>query len=236
MALRHEAAVSEEILERVKQRRGRTHVYDRLAGAATALVVIDMQNAWVMEGQPAYCPYCPGIVDNINRLARAVRDAGGLVVWIKTHNTEERERTWPIYYEFFAPEMRERMRAALTDGDVGAELWHELDARPQDAVVVKTRFSAFIQGSSELEQVLRRRGIDTVAIAGTATNVCCESSARDAHMLNFKTVMVADANAARSDSEHNASLDTLFLMFADVMTTDEVVARLAQGAGSEAAE
>ena len=64
--------------------------------------------------------------------------------------------------------------------------------RPEDLTVEKNRFSAFIQGSSDLAAVLRGRGLDTILITGTVTNVCCESTARDAMMLNFKTVMITD--------------------------------------------
>jgi isochorismate hydrolase len=73
---------------------------------------------------------------------------------------------------------------------------------------------------------LRAEGFDTVLIGGTVTNVCCESSARDAMMMNFRTVMVADANAAMSDAEHNASLANFWHIFGDVMTVDHVIARL----------
>lgn len=87
----------------------------------------------------------------------------------------------------------------------------------------KRRYSAFIEGSSDLPQRLRAQSYDTVLIAGTVTNTCCESSARDAAMLNFKTVMVADACAANSDEEHNASLAAFYLIFGDVMTVEELV-------------
>ena len=64
-------------------------------------------------------------------------------------------------------------------------------------------------------------------ITGTATNVCCESTARDAFMLNYRTLVVSDANATVSDEAHNASLNALFVRFADVLTTDEIVDLLA---------
>ena len=100
-------------------------------------------------------------------------------------------------------------------------------------MVEKKRFSAFIQGSSELAEVLRARGLDTLLITGTVTGVCCESTARDAMMLNFKTIMVSDACAARSDGEHGAALVAFYVTFGDVMTTDEVVAALQAGARQE---
>ena len=117
----------------------------------------------------------------------------------------------------------------------GHALWPSLDVREEDEKVLKYRFSAFIQGSSDLAERLRARGFDTVLIGGTVTNVCCESSARDAMMLDFRTVMVADCNAANSDAEHNASLASFWNIFGDVMTVDHVIERLRIGAAGKAA-
>ncbi len=72
--------------------------------------------------------------------------------------------------------------------------------------------------------MLRDRGIDTLLITGTATNVCCESSARDAMMLNFKVVMVSDGLATHNDEEHNATLSNFYGLFGDVQTMDEAIA------------
>jgi ureidoacrylate peracid hydrolase len=123
----------------------------------------------------------------------------------------------------------------MTEGAPGHALWPALDVRPEDERVKKHRFSAFIQGSSDLPARLRARGFDTVLIGGTVTNVCCESSARDAMMTNFRTVMVADCNAANSDAEHNASLANFWNIFGDVMTADHVIDRLRIGAAGAAA-
>jgi ureidoacrylate peracid hydrolase len=100
---------------------------------------------------------------------------------------------------------------------------------------VKKRFSAFIQGSSGIEAHLRGRGIDTLLIAGTTTNVCCESTARDAMMLNFKVVTVPDALAAYTDAEHDATLATFYMIFGDVQTIDEASESMQRGHGSAAA-
>ena len=67
-------------------------------------------------------------------------------------------------------------------------------------------------------------------VVGTATNVCCESTARDAMMLNYKIFFVSDANACRTDEEHNATLAILLVMFADVRSTDEMVNLLQRSA------
>src|SRR5437588_172468 len=96
-----------------------------------------------------------------------------------------------------------------------------------DRIVVKRRFSALIQGSSDLDARLRANGIDSAIITGTATNICCESTARDAFMLNYRTLVVSDASATVSDEAHNASLNALFTRFADVFSTEELLGLLA---------
>jgi isochorismate hydrolase len=120
------------------------------------------------------------------------------------------------------------------DGD-GYVYWHLNDIWPEDVQVTKTRYSAFIHGASILEQHLRDRGIDTLLITGTATNVCCESSARDAMMLNFKVVMVSDALATHTDEEHNATLSAFYGQFGDVQTTDQALQSLERGDNARAA-
>src|SRR5207249_11927479 len=106
----------------------------------------------------------------------------------------------------------------------GHELWSELDAPDGELTVENKRFSAFIQGSSNLAEVLRGRGLDTVLITGTVTGVCCESTARDAMMCNFKTIMVTDGNAAMTDEDHSASLTGFYQSFGDIMSTDQLIA------------
>jgi ureidoacrylate peracid hydrolase len=125
-----------------------------------------------------------------------------------------------------SPEQAAKRMAALTADSKGHELWDALEVEAGDIVVEKNRFSAFIQGSSNLADVLRARSLDTLLITGTVTNVCCESTARDAMMLNFRTIMVSDGNAAVTDEDHNASLCAFYLTFGDVMSTDALIARL----------
>jgi ureidoacrylate peracid hydrolase len=226
----HQIALSPDMVARVTKRRGgKLHAIDRLDPAKTALIVIDMQNVWVKPGMPAYTPTCEAIVPNINRLAATMRAAGGSVWWVRAIYGDDAPRTWSAYMEFLSPEFLGDMLGALTEGAEGAALWHALDVQPADQHVIKRRFSALIQGSSDLDARLRAAGIDTVIITGTATNICCESTARDAFMLNYRTLVVADANATVSDEAHNASLNALFARFADVFATEEVVGLLGAG-------
>ena len=227
----HTLSIPQSVVDRVVARRGREHVYDALDPAKTALVIVDMQNAFMLPGVAhALCPMAEKIVPNINRLAQAVRQTGGTVIWIKTTFKADALKNWSTYFEMVKPEQGARRVAALTADSKGHELWPALDVRPDDLIVEKNRFSAFIQGSSNLAEVLREHGLDTVLVTGTVTNVCCESTARDAMMLNFKTLMVSDGNAAVTDDEHNATLISFYLTFGDVMSTDQLIGCLRNNA------
>jgi ureidoacrylate peracid hydrolase len=234
----HRIAIPQSVIDDVVKSRGREHVFDRLDPAKTALIVVDMQNGFMMKGVAhSLCEEAIEIVPNVNRLAGAVRRTGGTVVWIQNAATPESLQSWSVRAEMDGPERTQRRVNSMAPGTKGYELWAELDVKSDDLIVQKTRFSAFIQGASNLEAVLRSRGIDTVIITGTVTNVCCESTARDAMMRNFRTIMVTDANAAETDELHNASLIAFYLRFGDVMPTDMVIASLeANAARASAAE
>ncbi len=156
-------------------------------------------------------------------MAAAMRAAGGTVVWIRMTLVGQAE-AWSV---FFAGYPRPGLLDEMTPGAHGHALHDALDVQPADLILDKTRFSAFIQGSSDLDRTLSARGIDSLVLVGTLTNVCCESTARDAMMLNYRLVFVSDANAALSDEEHNATLNAILRVFGDVRPTEEVVALLA---------
>ena len=121
-------------------------------------------------------------------------------------------------------------------GAPGAAGWPLLLAQTQGIFRDEGITVTFIQGSSHLAAALRERGLDTVLVTGTVTNVCCESTARDAMMLNFKTIMVTDGNAAATDEDHAASLIAFYLTFGDIMSTDMLIGCLERNAKSLAAE
>ena len=231
----HKFHIEQKYIDRVVGRGGRAHSVEALDGPRTALVVVDMQNYFMGEGQPSECPVARAIVPNVNRLADAARRAGGLVVWIQTRSGPESREFWSVYYERMTPEAGARRVSGMSpDGD-GYPLWPELEVRDGDEIVIKTRYSALVPGSSNLEEVLRSRGIDTVLITGVSTCTCCESTARDAMMLNFRTLMVSDGCAAPDDVLHNATLTSFYLQFGDVQATDELVALLDRSAAKGAA-
>ena len=222
----HDFETPKEYLARVTDRQGRPHRVEPLKGAKTALLVVDMQNYYMAEGQQAACPMARRIVPRVNRLAAATRHAGGLVVWLQNQAPWQDLEVWSVAGGLFLPEKRELRWRSLQEDAYGFALWPELEIRAGDERVVKRRFSAFIQGSSDIAERLRSRDIDTVLIAGVYTNVCCESTARDAMMLNFQTLMVSDGCATGTDAEHAASLCNFYLTFGDVLTSDKIIALL----------
>ena len=222
--MQHES-VSEQLRAQVELRRAAGPAPRPLTGSRTALLVIDLQDFFMAPGMPMEVPAARGIVPNVNRLAGAVRDAGGLVVWVRMTADTDGPR-WSSFFAMRPGWLEEAMTELLRPGLSGHQLWSELAVQPADLVLDKTRFSAFIQGSSDLHAQLQERGIDTVLITGTLSNVCCESTARDALMLDYQVAFVSDANAARDELTHSTTLYSLAGVFADVPTTDEAVAAL----------
>ncbi len=230
------ATIPDCIVERVVARRGAEHSFADLDPARTALVVIDLQHAFMNEAVGhAVCPAARDIVPAVNRLAAALREAGGGVFWVKMTHDPRCLDDWSVAFELATPAMRDKRIAALSEGALGHELWPDLDVRPEDEIVRKYRYSGFMPGTSELPGRLRARGFDTVLITGTVTNVCCESSARDANMTNFRTIMVADGNAANTQEEHDASLTAFYNAFGDVMDADMIIAGLRRATADRAA-
>jgi len=224
----HEVTIPDDVIARVMQRRRAWHAHANVPARETALLVVDLQNYFMAPGQQAEIPTAREIVPNVNRLAKSLRAAGGLVVWIRTISNDDSLVNWSHYHEVLnTPQRRARRSEALRDGAFGAQLWPALEPEPRDLIVCKTRYSALIHGSSNLEAELRKRAIKAVWIAGTTTSTCCESTARDAMLLDFRTTMISDATADESDAQHNATLIKFCTTFGDIASTDELVARLA---------
>lgn len=224
----HPSELPSEILERLRRRRGKLHLFEALDARRTALVVIDMQRSFVAPDAASAVPYARAIVPNINRLAAGLRRAGGAVAWVQATYQRSGPGYWPLFFDtMVSPQVSSQILDGLLEGSPGHALWPDLEVGPGDLRVTKNRYSAFFPGACELPARLRARSIDTVLIAGTMTNVCCEASARDAMMDGFKVVMVSDANAARSDAEHVASLATIVQFFGDVRDSGDTLRLLA---------
>jgi nicotinamidase-related amidase len=209
----------------------------------TALVVIDMQNAFVHEKGLFYIPGGAALIPKINDVVRLSRERGILVNWIVRHPYRRDGLDIGQEQDFF-PAMVGNP-TGLTEDGWGVQLCPELDIDSgRDLIVPKIRYSALIPGSSNLDRLLRYHGRDTVIIMGVATNVCCGTTARDAMMLDYKVVFVSDGNAASDETVmgskapsiiQEAELMTLRACFAMVCTTEELMGELNKVAASAAA-
>jgi ureidoacrylate peracid hydrolase len=220
----HKAAINPEVIRRATERRGGLRVFNSIVCKRTAHIIVDLQNGFMAPGQVAEIATAREIVPNVNRISDAVRKAGGLVVYIQNTFDEAAIRTWSTFFDHFcSPERRVRMIQAFAPGADGHALWPGLDVRPEDLKVQKRRFGAFAPGASDLHEILQARGIDTLIVTGTASQVCCESTARDAMMLNYKVFFIADGNATFNDEEHNATLSAMAHTFCDVVDSETML-------------
>jgi ureidoacrylate peracid hydrolase len=220
----HKSAIHPDVVRRANERRGRLRVFGSLIPERAAHIVVDLQNGFMAPGQVAEIATAREIVPNVNRISAALRAAGGLVVYVQNTFDPVAVTSWSTFFEHFCTaERRRRMIETFSPGAFGHAIWPGLEVLPQDLAVQKRRFGAFVPGSSDLHAILQQRGIDTLIVTGTATQVCCESTARDAMMLNYKVFFIADGNATFNDDEHNATLSAMAHAFCDVIDTDLMV-------------
>lgn len=204
---------------------GTGNVFARFDPARTAHLIVDMQNGFMEAGAPVEVPMARDIVPQINAISRAVRQAGGRNVFLRYTTPTDWQHDWTVFWERMGVAAAGH-REAFTPGAHYHELSADLDLAEGDLVVDKHRFSGFFPGTSKLPDVLREHEVDTIIISGTLTNCCCESTARDGMQAGYRVIMAADANAALSDQAHAASLHILAMVFADLMSSDEIVAAL----------
>lgn len=216
-----------DLVARVRARRGRLHLTERLEAARTALVVIDMQRAYTESGAPSASALTATVIPNINRIAAALRRAGGHVAFSLSTFDESEDGGWPAFFRrMVGPDLAGGILANLRKGAALHALDPRLVTAADDHLFPKRRYSAFAPDASDLPEWLVARGVRTVIVAGTITNVCCESTARDSMQWGYDTIMVADANAPRDPEAHRATLATFLEFFGDVLTTDGLLARL----------
>lgn len=214
----HDWSIEQREYDRQESRRGRRHAYESLDPRRTALVVVDLVPFFFEDDTP----YLHGIVPNVNALADAVRRTGGLVVWVTPADTET--TAWDV--EFFGAEVAARYSRTGGGGPLRERVWPELDVADDDLFVEKRGISAFFPGSSDLADRLTERGVDTLVVTGTVTNVCVEGTVRDAAALGWRVVVAGDGCACRRDQDQNASLRVIYRTFGDVRSTDEIVGLL----------
>jgi len=194
--------------------------------ARTALLVIDMQNDFVREGAILEVPKIRHQVPKIKRLIETCRKLGIPVIYTKQVYRAD-SKVKPLVLEMLSLLEKEGLR----DGTEGAEICDELKPEAEDIVVRKMGFSAFY--NTDLESILRniksRRSVDTLIICGTVTNICCESTARDAFERDYKVVFGSDITSAWTDEFQTLALKIIEYAFGRVMTCDEIINALKYG-------
>jgi nicotinamidase-related amidase len=184
-----------------------------LVPATTALVVIDLQKGIV--GRALEPHNAAEVVKHSVQLANALRAQGGLVVWVRVAIGDI------LHLPVDAP-MRDPN--APPPPAEASELIPELDRQPGDLVITKRQWGAFY--GTELEQMLRRRGIRTILMAGIATNMGVESTARAAFDMGYELVFVEDAMTTMKAEAHQFATGVIFPRMGRVRSSAEVLEEL----------
>ncbi len=204
--------------------RGRAlNSFDRLE-PRTALINIDMQTVFLAADQVYGNAHGRDIIPAVNRLSAALRAAGSPVIWTRqTHTFDGPCAPAPWQYDLSEPSVKAGV-AALQAGTRAHALHPDMAVDAADRVLDKYRYGALACPAGALARSLAALDVQMVIITGVLTNCCCETTAREANMAGYKVIVVSDATAALTDAEHNAALLNLRLNFADVHTTDAVIA------------
>lgn len=221
----------------------------RLTAATTAVVVVDMQNDFASPGgmfdrAGIDIAGIRAIVPNVQAVLSAARDAGMTIIYLKMGFSPDlidagfpSSPTWLKHLP-----MRVGDDVTSPDGEPSrilvrdcwnTEIVPELQPVDGDMVLYKTRYSGFYD--TELDTVLRSRGIERIVVVGATTSVCVDSTVRDAMFRDYHCLVIADATAEpiaadAPRSNHDASLLTLELLFASVAQSKDLVASLRSAA------
>lgn len=189
----------------------------------TALVVVDMQRAFLDEGAPLETPGGREIVPKVNELAGMCRKLKIPVIFLKMTCRADLS-DMGLIRDFIVPHLDDEMDP--TEGKKGADFYPGLNVTEDDYIVPKIRFSAFIPGSSSLEPLLHGLGRDRLIICGVMTDVCVGTTTTDGMMLGFKVFFVGDLTATLTEERQKIALELFDARFAKVMTFDEVMKEL----------
>ncbi len=216
----HPVIKNQELVEKVLSRRGKLHAYPHVDPVKSCIVVVDLMIASIEAD-----PRCAELIEPLNETLRVFREAGGHVAWVTTASSSVNE----VHVEVFGEETARLFHERAQPDDERSYLPQELNVHFPDIHASKEGFSAFFPGRSDLVEQLKERSVESVLICGTVTNICCESSARDAVELGFKTIILADLCRGHAHGLHDASLTTFFRTFGDVRLSSELSSICAVG-------
>ncbi len=194
----------------------------------TALITIDFQNLFV-EGYDIAAPTALEAIELTNRLAAACRAADIAVIHI-AHQLRPDHSNMGVLADVVPTIRSERL---LSGGEQSVDFHPALEIQETDWVVIKPRIGAFT--GSDLELILRARGIDTLIFAGVATGVCVDTTARQAALLDFKTIMLTDGTATSGMEGYSAeelqrmTLAIFNMNFGRVASVQEMIEKIETG-------
>jgi ureidoacrylate peracid hydrolase len=202
---------------------------DKVDTRHAALLLVDVQNDFCAEGGAMHregrdVALVQDMVPRLERLLEAARSAGVACVWIRNvYNTG------PNHYlsEVWLEQAKRRRNGAYVQYPVcEPDAWngdfYRVRPRPDEVIVTKHRYGAF--EGTDLDLVLRSKGIRTVIMTGTATNVCVETTARQAFLRDYYVVFTSDCTATFSQAEHDAALRNIDQFFGQVVASQDVMA------------
>ncbi|WP_199620330.1 isochorismatase family protein [Paenibacillus alkalitolerans] len=194
----------------------------------TALIIINMQKAFCEPDGALYVRNTEHIIDNIRSVSDTARKAGMPVVYLrhKVRGDGDSNRMNDMY-----PKVVDLLRRRTID----SEIIDELAPKPEDIIINKLFYSGF--HFTDLDTILRSRDVDTLIVCGTATNVCCEATVRDAVHKEYKAIVLSDANAAAdypdmgwgavsAEEIQRLSLTAIAYEFGQVSSTMEIVGEI----------
>lgn len=167
-----------------------------------ALLVIDMQKAFVAPGAAHCIKGAAATVPACDRAVREARDRGIAVFWIRRQYREDGSDVEFTRYDAWLS--GGRTMAPGSKGDNSEELADGLSAAPGDYHIIKPRWSAFFQ--TELDLILRRKGIDTVILTGTTTPNCVRTTCYDAIALDYKTYIIEGCCSSMTEEIQKANM------------------------------
>jgi ureidoacrylate peracid hydrolase len=205
-------------------------VEQKVAPEHTALVVVDVQNDFcapggMMDREGNDLEAVQEMAGALPRLIEEARTAGVLVVFVRNvYNTEPNRYLSDVWLEQAA---RQRKGSYTVSAVCAPDSWEgdfygDVQPLPGEPVVTKHRFSSF--HNTDLETILRARSIRTVVLAGVASNVCVETSAREAFVRDYYVVFLSDGTATYSDAAHEATLRVIDQFFGQVARIEDVIA------------
>lgn len=195
----------------------------RLKSANTALLVIDMQNGFCHpEGSFAQLGLdiesTRGAIDGCHRLIEEARAAHVPIIYTRyVYRSDYADGG--VLVQDILPALAESK--SLASGSWDADIVDELEPQPQDFIVEKNRYSAFY--ATTLSTILTSLGVTSLVICGVTTNMCVETTARDASQRDYRVFVVGDATGELDEVRHRVALETIGFGFGWVVSVDDVV-------------